>query len=83
MKLVSLGVSAEIIVVIQNQDSGLGADGFAEEVRRGKPTDAAADDHQVIGFTAVGRRGGLVPELGVAHLVRHFKGAFVAATEAR
>ena len=54
--LVALGVAAEIVVVVEDQDARAGPRG-AVEVRRRQAADAAADDDQVVGLAGVlGRR---------------------------
>ena len=48
-ELVALGVAAEIVVIVENQDAG-GRLGAAVEPRRRKPADAAADHDEVVGL---------------------------------
>ncbi len=48
-ELVPLGVAAEIVVIVEDQDAG-GRPGAPVEPRRRKPADAAADHDEVVGF---------------------------------
>ena len=48
-EFVALGVAAEIVVVVEDQDAG-GWLGAPVEPRRRKPADAAADHDQIVGF---------------------------------
>jgi hypothetical protein len=47
VELVALGVAAEVVVVVEDQDPRAGPRG-AVEMRRRQAADAAADDHQVV-----------------------------------
>ena len=47
-ELVALGVAAEVVVVVEDQDAGPWADGAPVEPRRRETADAAADDHQIV-----------------------------------
>ena len=72
-EFVALGVSAEVIVVLKNQDARLVARSLAEIVRRGEAADASAHDHQVVGFARVHGLGSVVPEGAVADFVHGFE----------
>ena len=54
-ELVALGVPAEVVVVIENQDFRASTDVTKKVVRGGQPTQTAAHDHQVVGFIQAGR----------------------------
>ena len=43
-KFVSLGVSAEVVVIVENQDARFRASVLAMEIRGGEPADASAND---------------------------------------
>ena len=79
MELVALGVAAEIVVVVEHQDTRL-RNGAPVEPGGGESADAAAHDHEVVVF---------LDRLSVAHEappfaregVRDFKGAGVLAAQ--
>ena len=58
-ELVALGVAAEVVVVVEDQDAGVRPGRLPVEVGRGESADAAADHHQV--ELAPVRRAGVVP----------------------
>ena len=45
LKLVALGVSAEVVVVVEDEHPGAPTEVLDKEVRRGEPADTAANDH--------------------------------------
>ncbi|MNS49920.1 hypothetical protein D3C72_825520 [compost metagenome] len=49
-EFVALGVAAEVVVVVEDQDAPVRAKLLAIEPRRGQPADAAAHHHEVIRF---------------------------------
>ena len=73
MKLIALGVAAEVVVIFDDQDARLGSRNLAKEMRRGEPADAAPHHHQIVGFSSVNRGPGLGPEGAVTQAVRHFE----------
>ena len=81
LEFVAFSVAAEIVMVVENEDAG-GRALRAIEMGCGESTDAAANDHQIVGIFARlrGRRG--FPEVAVAQAVGHFEGARVAAAQA-
>ena len=76
-ELVALGVPAEVVVIIENENTRLCAHAFSEEVRGGEPADAAPDDDQVIGFARV---RGVFPRSAVFHLMRRLPRPVVRAS---
>ena len=50
VELVALGVAAEVVVVVEDQDPRLRAVQLAMEVRGCEPADATADHDQVVSF---------------------------------
>ena len=56
-----LRMAAEIVVVLEDEDLGLAARLLAIEESRRKPGDAAADHHEIVGFTGRFRRAGACP----------------------
>ena len=63
VKFVAPRVTAEIVVIFEDQNLGFRSGHLAEEIRRGKAADAAAHDDQIVGF-GIGR--GCVPGVAVA-----------------
>jgi hypothetical protein len=82
MEFVALGMAAEIVVVLQDQDARLGP-GLAVEIGRGETGNAAAHHDQIELLVRVVQGGGAVPEIAVAQLVRRFEGAGMAAAHAQ
>ncbi|MNN37053.1 hypothetical protein D3C81_1509800 [compost metagenome] len=80
LELVALGVAAEVVVVLDDQDARLRML-LAVEPGGRQPADAAADHHQVVLFLHL-QAGGVECLLLPAHLVRHLEGARVAAAQA-
>src|SRR5262249_55851018 len=80
-ELVALGVAAEIVVVVEDQDAGRGPGGAAIEEGGREPADAAADHDQVVAFLG---RNAVEPEGGALarRQVRHFERAVVLAAQA-
>ena len=81
-KFVALGVPAEVIVVVENQDARLVASGLAEKMRRGESADASADNHQIVGLASVHGLGSIVPEGAVAEFVHGFEGPGMTSAQA-
>ncbi len=52
-EFVALGMSAEIIVIIENKDTGLVADRLAIEVGCCETADTAPDDDQIVSFASI------------------------------
>jgi hypothetical protein len=73
VELIALGVSAEVIVIVKNQDARLGSRNFAKKVRRREPADSAAHHHQIVSLPGVNRGPGLAPKSAVAQAVCHFE----------
>src|SRR6202034_3319258 len=81
LELVALGVAAEIVVIVENENAG-GSPLCAEEICSRQSADACADDHKVVSFVRgpvaglarlpgrIWRRVG--PEIAVAQPVRGF-----------
>ena len=72
-EFVALGVSAEVIVVLENQDARFVAGGLAEIVRRGQSAEASADDDQIVGFACVHGLGSTAPKSAVGDFVHGFE----------
>ena len=81
-KFVALGVPAEIIVVLENQDARFVARGLAEIVRRGQSAEPSADDDQIVGFARVHGLGSTVPKSVVFDFVHGFERPGVIAAQA-
>ena len=79
-ELVALGVAAEIVVVLDDQDLRRVAMRLAVEPGRGKAADAAADHHEIVFL--LDRLAGEVEFLALARQpVRHLEGAGMAAAQ--
>ncbi len=81
LELVPLGMAAEVVVIVEDEDPGGSADVFDEEVRGRQPADPTANHHEVVLFARVDRIRE-VPFPPIAKLVSHLEGALVAATHA-
>ena len=83
-ELVALGVAAEVVVVVEEQDAGVRARLLREVVRGGEPRDAGPHHHQVVRLSGVGRGplAALVGEL-VGDLERPVVGAAHPGAERR
>ncbi len=81
-ELVPLGMSAEVVVVVENEDLRRRARPRAVEVRRRQSADAAAHHDEIVGFARVLRRAGVAPEITVAQRMRHVERSVVAAAHA-
>ena len=49
-ELVALGVTAEIVVIVEHEDARIGAGRAAVEPRRSQSADAATDDDEIVAF---------------------------------
>ena len=79
-KFVALGVTAEIVVVVENEDAGVRM--FCPiEMRCREPADAAAHDDEIVGFIRWLEIVRLRPEIAVAQAVRGFKCAGMTAAQ--
>jgi hypothetical protein len=74
-------VTAEVVVVVQDQDFRVRPDG-AIEVRGRKPADPAADHNEVIALAGVPDSRPALPEIAVAQGVGVFERAWMAAAQA-
>src|ERR1700686_3763723 len=78
-ELVALGVSAKVVVVVEDEDTSLAAGRLAVKMRGRETADAAADDDQVIDFAGVFRLARGFPEHAVAQAVSRVKRTRMAA----
>jgi hypothetical protein len=69
MKLISLGVAAKIIVIVENKDASGSAGLLAIEIGRCQTTDAATDHDQIVFLAGVDRLPCFFPEGSVAKCV--------------
>ena len=74
-------MTAEIIVIVQNQDARPGML-FAIEVCRRQATDATANDHEVVSFARIDRLSCRLQKHSVAHSVGDFIRPIVAIAHA-
>src|SRR6185295_540213 len=75
-ELVSLGVPAEVVVIVEDQDVRAGADCLPEEIRRGETAHPAADDDEIVALSSV---LGVNPRLRVSQRVSDLERPRVAA----
>jgi hypothetical protein len=81
VELVALGVTAEVVVVVEDEDPRLRAVQLAMEVRRREPADPAADDDEVVPLVECKR---VLEALTLARQgVRDLEGARVRAAQPR
>src|ERR1019366_1680038 len=81
-EFVALGVSTEVVVVVEDENAGFRTGCFAVEVSGGQAANAAADDDQVVGFAGFFGLARRIPECAVAQGVSSVEGTGVAATHA-
>ena len=70
MELISLGVTAKVVVIVEDQDSCVSAGLLAIKVCGSKPADSRAHHNQVVGIVQlfIVARPGSVHHQGVRHL---------------
>src|SRR5258705_9479101 len=61
LKLVALGMSAEIVVIVENENAAFLARLLLIKIGRGKAANAAPDDHQVVDFIGLARNSIRIP----------------------
>jgi len=74
-------VPAEIVVVVENEDARGWPGGLAEEPGCGQPTDAGADDDEIVALAAIGDPTRVGPERPLSQRVGRFERAVVATAE--
>src|SRR4029077_7042803 len=82
MKFVSFRMTAEVIVILENEYSGGFSGSLAEKMSRGEAADSRADNHQVIGLFCVDRRRCCFPERPVPQAMRRLEGTRMTSSEA-
>ena len=80
-KLIALGVSAKIIVVVEDEDALARARHFPIKMRGRKAADAAPNDDEIESFTGVLRSSGIIPEGSVTQRVRRIERARMTASQ--
>ena len=65
-------MAAEVVVVIEYEDAGVGPGGGAEEPSRRQAADAPTDNDEVVPFTCIGV-GTAIPTSAVAQRVGHLE----------
>jgi hypothetical protein len=81
VELVPLGVAAEVVVVVEDEDFRAAADLFDEVVRRREPAQSAADDDEIVRLAGADRAGE-IPLPAIAQLVRDLERSVMAAAHA-
>ncbi len=79
MEFVALGMSAKVVVIIDNQNPGVGPCVLAKEIGGSQAADSAAHNDEIVGFLVIDR---IRPGLAIAHPMRHFPGSVMAPTHA-
>lgn len=82
-ELVALGVTAKIVMVVQNEDAGPRPRVLAIEMSGSQPADSATHDHQVVGFPRLCHRPVGIPGLSVPEAMGVGEAAFVIPTQSR
>src|SRR5207253_2543063 len=75
-ELVALGVAAEIVVVVEDEDARVVPGRAAVEPGRGEPADAAADNDEIVALLDRQVFDRIAPAVA-AHRMRHFERAGV------
>src|SRR5581483_7229196 len=75
-------MTAEVVVVIQDQHLCLGTGSFAEVVCGCEPADASTDDHQIIALAGVVDLTCVLPEGAVPDSVGDFKRSGMTSSQA-
>src|SRR5262249_30723197 len=81
-KFIALGVSAEVVVIVENQNARIAAYLLTIKVRGRESADTAANDDEVVRFLGFFRRTERIPMFTVAQLVRKGVGPVVVPTHA-
>ena len=81
VKLIALGMSTKVIVVVENQDARRRIL-FAVKISCGQAAHAAARDDQIIGLSGIDWRARIAPEITVAGGVRGLERSVMASTHA-
>ena len=76
VEFVAFGMASEVVVVVQNEDTGFRSDLLLEVVGGGQTADPAAHHHQVVTFAGVTR---VIPRLALDELVSYLVRSFVTA----
>jgi hypothetical protein len=82
LKFVALGVSTEIVVIVENENFRLSTGPLAKAVRSGKATDTATNNDQVVAFAGIGGFTERIGARAVSHAVSYGKTAIVIAAHA-
>ena len=82
VELVALGVTAEVVVIVEQEDLRVGTGRLTEEPGRREPAEARAHHHEVVG--GIDALFGMRPALALAEdRMGHLEGARVRAAQAR
>ena len=82
-ELVALGMAAEIIVIVENEDARVFALLLAVEIGRRQAADASTHHNEVIRVARFANRPRLVPKILVANGMHDFERTIMLATQAR
>src|SRR5438067_4805544 len=81
MKLVPLGVTSEIVVIIEDENAAPVSSRFPVEMRRSQPADSTPDDNKVVFLAGVGWRTSSLPVIMVAYGMRNFVDAVMVSSQ--
>src|ERR1700741_1163497 len=82
MKFVSLGVTAEVVVIFQDKNLCARTGFFAIKVCCGKAADASANDDKIVFLGKRARCRCILPERAIAQAMCDFKGTWMASAQA-
>jgi hypothetical protein len=81
VKLVALRVTAEVIVIVENQNARA-VRALAKKVRGREPADSAAHDNEIVRLARVCDRGRWLGQQSIAQRVRSFERSGMTAAHA-
>src|SRR5713226_62042 len=81
LKLIALGVPAEVVMIIQNQNARLWTRALAVKVRRRQPADSGSHHHQIVGLTGINGLARLFPKSPVAQSVGRLERTCMTAAQ--
>src|SRR5260370_41153189 len=79
-KFIALGMSAEIVVIVENENARVFPCALAEEVSRCQSTNASADDYEVVALTSIYRLSKRIRAFAIPQAMRKCKCAVMIST---
>src|ERR1700732_5548371 len=80
MKLIALGVSSKVVVIIEEQEASVGSGGLAVKISGRQTTDAGSDHDQIVGLVV---SNGFGPFFAIAQGMGNLPRAVMAAAHSR